>query len=410
MLPVISELELARYRSFRDRQSVALARLTLVYGENNSGKSALVRLPYLLAASRTVGRCGLELDPRDPQRRLFSGARYRDIAWRGALPDDEPADMQLGITLSDSVSWLWQLQWPDSVSAEGELIQRLEVKLPPTQQRAWLELVERRSYFPQDLVYESPTGRRPVVFDGLVPRSGLGDAQEHAVASLVGALERVSWLGALRAGPGRSVQEGLRREIVGNGDGAETVVLSDKDVLRRVSEWYAMHTGFAVATRSLGDDLRRVVLQASGRHDVPFPDVGEGLQQCFSVVVALEVLRQKGGLLIVEEPESHLHPKLQAALAELIVSVLEEQPGAQVLLETHSEVFLVSALRAAVRGLRGDVRLHWIEMLSDGAAQLEPIELDESGRPNGPRLHLAFETMGVLRRKLLDERRVATGK
>ena len=324
MLPVITALELARYRAFRDPQSVALARLTLVYGENNSGKSALVRLPYLLASSRTVGRCGLELDPRDPQRRLFSGARYRDIAWRGALPEDELADMQLGLTLSDETSWRWQLQWPDSVSAEGEMIQRLEVKLPTAQQSELLELLERRSYLPQDFVYASAGGRVPVVFDGLIPRSGLGSGGEFARASLGATLERVTWLGALRAGPGRSVQEGLRREIVGNGGGAETVVLADKDVLRRVSEWYVTHTGFAVVTRSLGDDLRRVVLQASGQYDVPFPDAGEGLQQCFSVVVALEALRQKGGLLIIEEPESHLHPKLQAALAELIVSVLED--------------------------------------------------------------------------------------
>lgn len=409
MAAVITELELARYRGFRDPQRAALGRLTLVYGENNSGKSALVRLPYLLASSRSVGRCGLELDPRDPQRRLFGGARYRDVAWRGELPDDEDADLRLGLKLSDGTRWSWQLQWPDSIAPEGELVQRLDVELS-SGERASLELMERRSYSPQDFRYRSTAGELSVAFDGLVPRNGLGPLQERARASLDLAFERVTWLGSLRRGPGRSVQEGLRREIVGDGEGAETVVLADKEVLRRVSEWYAKHTGFEVAVRSLGDDLRRVVLQAIGRHDVPFPDAGEGLQQCFSVVVALEVLRHKGGLLAVEEPESHLHPKLQAALAELIASVLESQPAAQVLLETHSEVFLVSSLRAAAKGLRGGVRLHWIEMQPDGAACIEPIELDDQGRPERPRLQQAFETMGVLRRQLLDERRAAASK
>lgn len=41
MVPAIQALDFARYRAFRDEQSVALSRLTLVYGENNAGKSAL---------------------------------------------------------------------------------------------------------------------------------------------------------------------------------------------------------------------------------------------------------------------------------------------------------------------------------------------------------------------------------
>ena len=52
----ITTLEFARYRGFRDSQCASLARLTLLYGENNAGKSAFVRvLPMLIVVNGLVG-------------------------------------------------------------------------------------------------------------------------------------------------------------------------------------------------------------------------------------------------------------------------------------------------------------------------------------------------------------------
>jgi hypothetical protein len=80
-----------------------------------------------------------------------------------------------------------------------------------------------------------------------------------------------------------------------------------------------------------------------------------------------------------------------------------------VLLETHSEVFLIAALSAAIDGLRGDVRLLWIETGKDGAATIDDIALDAEGRPITPRMEQAFETMGVMRRELIQARKSRSG-
>lgn len=45
----LARLSLENYKCFRDRQSVELAPITVVLGRNNSGKSALVRSPMVLA-------------------------------------------------------------------------------------------------------------------------------------------------------------------------------------------------------------------------------------------------------------------------------------------------------------------------------------------------------------------------
>ena len=74
MLPLIETIELARYRGFRDRHEQGLSRLTLVYGENSSGKSALIRIPAVLAESRTSGRPGINLDAAG--KILISGNIY----------------------------------------------------------------------------------------------------------------------------------------------------------------------------------------------------------------------------------------------------------------------------------------------------------------------------------------------
>jgi predicted ATPase len=173
-----------------------------------------------------------------------------------------------------------------------------------------------------------------------------------------------------------------------------------------VSRWFREHTQYNVEAESLGADLERLVLRPlRPGHDVPFPDAGEGLQQVFPVIVGLERLRRRGGLLAIEEPESHLHPRLQKALAARMVAILTDQPLAKVLLETHSEVFLLAALAAATDGLVGQVGLYWTEVNDQGAGHLERIHLDSDGYPKTPRLEQAFGTMGVMRRELMAARR-----
>jgi predicted ATPase len=377
--PRIQSLELARYRGFRDAQRAELLRLNLVYGENNAGKSAFVRVPALLAASRTPGRAGLDLG--EPVRR----AGFKEVQWRGPLPDEADPDLVLGVGLSDGATWRWTFRWLDASATSA--IQRIE-----------LVSGDERADF------EAP---RALGFDGLIPRPGASALMDRHRDGLAGALDGVIWLEAKREAPAREgTPRGSQGAFTGKGEGAAARVVADAKLRSAVSTWFRDHAQCSVEVESLGSDRQRLVLEPPGAsYAVPFPDAGEGLQQVFPVVAALEHLRREGGLLCVEEPESHLHPRLERALAELIVDVLRAQPAASVLLETHSEVFLIAALKAAVDGLRDDVCLFWIETGNDGAATLDPITLDAEGRPTTPRMEQAFETMGVMRRELFQARK-----
>jgi predicted ATPase len=190
----------------------------------------------------------------------------------------------------------------------------------------------------------------------------------------------------------------------GDGAAAQAIALADPALLERVSLWYQEHCGATLARAAHGPEADRFVLRRADRADLPFPDAGEGLQQAFAVLVGAEQLRARGGLLAVEEPEVSLHPRLQRALADRFVEVARAQPEAQVLLETHSEVMLLSALHAAVEH-RVNVRLHWVEAGAGGGARVREVALDAEGRPRDTTLTDAFDTMGVQRRALIDARR-----
>jgi hypothetical protein len=73
-------------------------------------------------------------------------------------------------------------------------------------------------------------------------------------------------------------------------------------------------------------------------------DIGVGIQYLIPVLV--EILGARGGTKIIEEPELHAHPALQAELGDTLIegALREEAPG-RFIVETHSEHLILRILR-----------------------------------------------------------------
>ena len=69
---------------------------------------------------------------------------------------------------------------------------------------------------------------------------------------------------------------------------------------------------------------------------VSLADVGYGISQLLPIVT--EAMVRHGGPLLVEQPELHLHPRLQGSLAQLLARASQDR---QIIAETHSESMIL---------------------------------------------------------------------
>jgi predicted ATPase len=105
--------------------------------------------------------------------------------------------------------------------------------------------------------------------------------------------------------------------------------------------------------------------------------VGFGLTYCLPLVVAL-LAADPDTVLLLENPEAHLHPRGQSEIARLIALVGK---SVQVIVETHSD-HLMNGLRVAVK--KGaltpkDIAFHYFQRVGTDA-YIETPEIDTNGR------------------------------
>ncbi|MFA0604935.1 DUF3696 domain-containing protein [Vibrio amylolyticus] len=115
------------------------------------------------------------------------------------------------------------------------------------------------------------------------------------------------------------------------------------------------------------------------RSSIKPQNVGFGVSYVLGIVTAL-LNTPKGGLVIVENPEAHLHPRGQSFLGRLIA--LTAQAGVQVVVETHSD-HLLNGIRVITRLKEGfDPKLFTLYYISQGEEQsnVEKITIAKDGK------------------------------
>lgn len=119
--------------------------------------------------------------------------------------------------------------------------------------------------------------------------------------------------------------------------------------------------------------------QGGAQDLVNIADVGLGVSQVLPVVVAL-LTAEPGQLVYIEQPEIHLHPRAQVALAKLLAAAAKR--GVRVIAETHSQLLLLGIQTLVAEGdLSPDlVKLHWFQRGEDGTTDVTSADLDEQGR------------------------------
>lgn len=143
-----------------------------------------------------------------------------------------------------------------------------------------------------------------------------------------------------------------------------------------------------IKVRNLTDRHYEISLLGRDGKDHNIRDVGFGISQVLPVLVAgIKHTRESIGspMLIVQEPEIHLHPNAQAELGTFFASVAK-YPG-QIFLETHSDSLVLRIARHVALGdlSPSDVRIYYVRG-PDSPDSIFEMQIDESGsfRPDWP--------------------------
>lgn len=122
-------------------------------------------------------------------------------------------------------------------------------------------------------------------------------------------------------------------------------------------------------------------------------DVGFGIGQLLPILIeGLVASERNSNIVCVEQPEIHLHPRLQASLADFFIDTSiplrqrnsqnnRNREVVQWILETHSEA-LIMRIQRRIREKRlspGDVSVLYVAPMGESGSQVKELRLDESG-------------------------------
>jgi hypothetical protein len=119
---------------------------------------------------------------------------------------------------------------------------------------------------------------------------------------------------------------------------------------------------------------------------VEIEDVGVGISQIIPVLSSII----KGGSVFIQQPELHLHPKLQAQLADAFIECMNK-PWNNFVVESHSEHLLLRLLRRIRETSKSDIKnkligltakqisVLYVDKLEDGSSKIFPLRLSPEG-------------------------------
>ena len=429
---MLTHLRIKNFKAWRDTEDIPLAPLTVFFGTNSSGKSSISQFLLMLKQTAQSPDRKRVLVPSDRDMPIDLGG-YRDMVHGHdeqehiffELGWDLAKRMQLKDVRSGDVFSGTTLRFEADVGLPGA--KRMDVVVHQMSYRlgslsnGGLQLGMRRKEPAKDHYELVPSGgyapiRRqgrgwplppPVHFYGF-PAEVMGYYQNTGfVGDLAFALEQrlqlMSYLGPLRDYPRRQyTYMGETPEDVGwQGKQSIPAILAAQERLIRpgkykprklfqvlIASWMekmGLIESFDVKPIVADGRLYEVVVKTPMTEAlVNITDVGFGISQVLPVLVQC-FYAPPGSIIIMEQPELHLHPSVQASLADLFIEAIHARENGknrniQLLIESHSEHFLRRLQRwvAEEEITPDEVAIYFCKPTPSGA-KMEPLPVDMFG-------------------------------
>jgi predicted ATPase len=427
---MLTSLHIKNFKAWKDTRSIRLAPLTVIFGANSAGKSSLGHLllalkQTTLSADRkrplhlgdesslidlgTFAEClhahdlqnalefelswkipGKELEARDPlsKRKLAGDELKLSVTFSADAKEQPRVDKLTYQLLSDNEN---QLAVNYSRDERGKLeIASDEYKFVRNTGRSW-------PLDDPDKFYR--------ISDQSRARFQNAEFLSDFALSTEAALNSVFYLGPLREHPKRIYSwSGETQESVGQkGEFAIAAILAASAQERKLNRGPRMHLArfdafvaqwlkdlgiiesFEVRAVAEGRKEYELVVKTHAKaSEVKITDVGFGVSQVLPALVQAFYC-PPNSTIWMEQPEIHLHPQVQAELADVFISATQarengKERNVQLIVESHSEHFLNRLQRRVAEGAVApeDVAVYFCRR-AGSATELEPLRLNMFG-------------------------------
>ena len=344
---MINKISFKNYKLFKEKQTLELKPITILIGKNNSGKSAVAKLPVLIAN----GLNGLPLNwvfkiGNEKENYVELGTDFKDLVYNR----NEKSFVELGV-FNDDHSIELALNKEDGI---------LEYKKNN-------EEIDVSNKF------------KGFLLDGIqIENLNLN----------------IDYLGAIRVEPESDyVFSNEKSKCIGiNGQNAYPILIDNFvdgnfELIKKVSDWYKSNFENwelkVIETKSVTETKYELAISNSILKPINIKQTGQGIHQALPLIVRSYMDETEPTLIIIEEPETHLHPAAHGNLAQRLVESYLENSNKNYLIETHSQNFVLRLRRLVAEGfLKAEsLGIYYVDFDDEiNESKLESIEVDEFGR------------------------------
>jgi predicted ATPase len=381
---MINKISFKNYKLFKEKQTIELKPITILIGKNNSGKSAVLKLMTLIEGALSgKNERALELDNDG----VISGYEFKDLIYgkfgraleielyQHYNKKNKTDKLSVSIVVDNDknlpIIESWSLKEQQSDESSIELL-----NLQKSQDGIFLNEIDGSEY----LCYFNGIYLSNYFYKDKEDSSGTIYQQPFFNTDFIGSIRektkldyRLNPLNDKSNPDGRFLYDFLIRDYL----------TTDKIYFTKISDWIAekfegWNLYVDVDSEPYHIQLRKEKLE------IDITETGMGIGQSLPLITRAYKKCDNETLIIIEEPESHLHPYAHSQIAQLFYDSIKEDSNKKYLIETHSESFILR-MRKLIADKNydfgpNDIRLYYVEYNEQkNESSLKEIEITNDG-------------------------------
>lgn len=208
------------------------------------------------------------------------------------------------------------------------------------------------------------------------------------------------YIGPFRQNPDRVYRdpEFQSGDIGVKGENLSNMLISDyhrnQKLIKKISDSLKEILGYTLSLKNIGSGLYQIMIEDEQGYKSNIIDTGYGVSQVLPIVA--QIIRSMFGknrsyrsmhvneVILIEQPELHLHPAAQAEIAKLFVDCVTKSNNMQLILETHSE-HLIRKLQVMIADKKCPftsemIKIYYIDKDENGVASVDEMKLLPNGK------------------------------